>query len=63
MVKLGVKKGDVVTLYMPMTPELAMVMLACARIGKLWYVGGSVVDGVVLLVVVVVIITIIILII
>ena len=62
MVKLGVKKGDVVTLYMPMTPELAMVMLACARIGKLWYVGGSVV-GVVLLVVVVVIITIIILII
>ena len=29
----GVRKGDVVTLYMPMIPELAMVMLACARIG------------------------------
>ena len=29
----GVKKGDVVTLYMPMIPELAMTMLACARIG------------------------------
>jgi acetyl-CoA synthetase len=29
----GVKKGDVVTIYMPMIPELAMVMLACARIG------------------------------
>ena len=30
---LGVKKGDVVTLYMPMIPEAAMAMLACARIG------------------------------
>lgn len=30
---LGVKKGDVVTIYMPMIPELAMTMLACARIG------------------------------
>ena len=29
----GVRKGDVVTLYMPMIPELAMTMLACARIG------------------------------
>ena len=29
----GVQKGDVVTLYMPMVPELAMTMLACARIG------------------------------
>jgi acetyl-CoA synthetase len=29
----GVKKGDVVTIYMPMIPELAMTMLACARIG------------------------------
>ena len=29
----GVKKGDVVTLYMPMVPELAYSMLACARIG------------------------------
>eukprot|EP00605_Chrysophyceae_sp_TOSAG23-4_P000654 GSChrysophyteH1.ASY1.ANO1.736.1 assembled CDS len=29
----GIKKGDVVTIYMPMIPELAMVMLACVRIG------------------------------
>jgi len=29
----GVKKGDVVTIYMPMIPEIAMTMLACARIG------------------------------
>ena len=31
----GVRKGDVVTVYMPMIPELAMVMLACARIGAI----------------------------
>ncbi len=31
--KLGVKKGDVVTIYMGMVPELAIAMLACARIG------------------------------
>jgi len=31
--ELGVKKGDVVTIYMPMVPELAIAMLACARIG------------------------------
>jgi acetyl-CoA synthetase len=30
---LGVKKGDVVTIYMGMVPELAIAMLACARIG------------------------------
>ncbi len=29
----GVEKGDRVALYMPMTPELAIAMLACARIG------------------------------
>ncbi|ARU58396.1 acetate--CoA ligase [Oleiphilus messinensis] len=29
----GVKKGDVVTIYMPMVPETAIAMLACARIG------------------------------
>eukprot|EP00596_Hydrurales_sp_CCMP1899_P000122 CAMPEP_0119033634 /NCGR_PEP_ID=MMETSP1177-20130426/685_1 /TAXON_ID=2985 /ORGANISM="Ochromonas sp, Strain CCMP1899" /LENGTH=687 /DNA_ID=CAMNT_0006990525 /DNA_START=172 /DNA_END=2235 /DNA_ORIENTATION=+ len=33
MKTMGVKKGDVVTIYMPMIPELAMTMLACARIG------------------------------
>ncbi|CAJ1955245.1 unnamed protein product [Cylindrotheca closterium] len=31
----GVKKGDVVTIYMPMIPELAMTMLACCRIGAI----------------------------
>ncbi|HZH97997.1 MAG TPA: acetate--CoA ligase [Fimbriimonadaceae bacterium] len=30
---LGVKKGDRVCIYMPMVPELAFAMLACARIG------------------------------
>ena len=30
---LGIEQGDVVSIYMPMTPELAMAMLACARIG------------------------------
>ncbi|MFO0974301.1 MAG: acetate--CoA ligase [Phycisphaerae bacterium] len=31
--KLGVRKGDRVTLYMPLVPELVVAMLACARIG------------------------------
>jgi len=31
--KLGVNKGDRVALYMPLVPELAIAMLACARIG------------------------------
>jgi propionyl-CoA synthetase len=30
---LGVEKGDTVIIYMPMVPEAAMAMLACARIG------------------------------
>lgn len=30
---LGVKKGDVVTVYLPMVPEAAYTLLACARIG------------------------------
>ncbi|MBS8129463.1 acetate--CoA ligase [Haloferax volcanii] len=30
---LGVEEDDVVTLYMPMVPELPIAMLACARIG------------------------------
>ncbi|MEK7354103.1 MAG: AMP-binding protein, partial [Chloroflexota bacterium] len=33
LLKLGVKKGDKVALYMPMIPELPTFMLACARIG------------------------------
>jgi acetyl-CoA synthetase len=30
---LGVKKGDRVAIYMPLVPELAIAMLACARVG------------------------------
>ena len=32
---LGVRKGDRVTLYLPMIPEAAVAMLACARIGAI----------------------------
>ncbi|MEO1130499.1 MAG: acetyl-coenzyme A synthetase N-terminal domain-containing protein, partial [Planctomycetota bacterium] len=32
---MGVKKGDVVTIYMGMVPELAIAVLACARIGAI----------------------------
>jgi len=38
----GVEKGDRVLLYMPMIPEAAIAMLACARIGA---VHGVVFDG------------------
>ena len=33
--KLGVKKGDQVSIYLPMIPELPIAMLACARIGAI----------------------------
>ncbi|MDP3014363.1 MAG: acetyl-coenzyme A synthetase N-terminal domain-containing protein, partial [Candidatus Subteraquimicrobiales bacterium] len=33
--KKGVKKGDRVTIYLPMIPELPIAMLACARIGAI----------------------------
>ncbi len=33
LIELGVVKGDRVTLYLPMIPEAAVAMLACARIG------------------------------
>ena len=32
---LGIRKGDRVTLYLPMIPELPVAMLACARIGAI----------------------------
>ena len=32
---IGVKKGDRVTIYLPMIPELAVAMLACTRIGAI----------------------------
>jgi acetyl-CoA synthetase len=33
--KLGVKRGDRVTIYMPMIPEAAFAMLACTRLGAI----------------------------
>ena len=33
--KIGIKKGDRVTIYLTMIPELAYIMLACARIGAI----------------------------
>lgn len=46
--QLGVKKGDVVAIYMPMVPEVAVAMLACARIGAVHSVifGGFSPDAV-----------------
>lgn len=35
LLKLGVVKGDRVAIYLPMIPELAIAMLACARIGAI----------------------------
>jgi acetyl-CoA synthetase len=35
LLKIGVKKGDRVALYLPMIPELTIAMLACARIGAI----------------------------
>jgi propionyl-CoA synthetase len=33
LASLGVKKGDTIVIYMPMIPEAAVAMLACARLG------------------------------
>ena len=38
---LGVKKGDRVTIYLPMVPELPIAMLACSRIGAVHIVVFS----------------------
>ena len=38
---LGVKKGDRVTIYLPMVPELPIAMLACSRIGAIHIVVFS----------------------
>jgi acetyl-CoA synthetase len=35
LLKIGVKKGDRVAIYLPMIPELPIAMLACARIGAI----------------------------
>lgn len=44
---MGVKKGEVVTLYLPQIPELPIAMLACAKIGAIHSVvfGGFSVDA------------------
>ncbi|MEZ5427794.1 MAG: acetate--CoA ligase [Pyrinomonadaceae bacterium] len=46
--KLGIEKGDRVALYMPLVPELAIAMLACARIGAIHSVifGGFSADAI-----------------
>ncbi|HTK76397.1 MAG TPA: acetate--CoA ligase [Gemmataceae bacterium] len=46
--KLGIRKGDRVTIYLPMVPEAAIAMLACARIGATHSVvfGGFSADAV-----------------
>jgi len=46
--QLGVKKGDRVTIYLTMIPELAYVMLACARIGAIHSIifGGFSADSI-----------------
>ncbi len=45
---LGIGQGDVVSIYMPMVPELAIAMLACARIGAVHSVifGGFSADAI-----------------
>src|ERR687886_132259 len=32
---LGIKKGDRITIYLPMVPELPIAMLACSRLGAI----------------------------
>ena len=46
--KLGIKKGDRVTIYLTMIPELAVLMLACARIGAIHSIifGGFSADSI-----------------
>ena len=46
--KLGIKKGDGVTIYLTMIPELAILMLACARIGAIHSIifGGFSADSI-----------------
>ena len=46
--KLGVKKGDRVTIYLTMIPELAYMMLACTRIGAVHSIifGGFSADSI-----------------
>jgi len=47
LIKLGIKQGDRVAIYMPMIPEAAIAMLACARLGAMHSVifGGFSADS------------------
>ena len=47
LIELGVKKGDRVAIYLPMIPEAAVAMLACARLGAIHSVvfGGFSADS------------------
>jgi len=44
---LGIKKGDTITIYLPMIPELVILMLACVRIGAVHSIvfGGFTADS------------------
>ena len=46
---LGVKRGDRITMYLPMIPELAIIMLACVKIGAVHSIvfGGFTADSLV----------------
>ena len=45
---IGIQKGDRVTIYLTMIPELAILMLACARIGAVHSIifGGFSADSI-----------------
>jgi len=47
LIELGIKQGDRVAIYMPMIPEAAIAMLACARLGAMHSVifGGFSADS------------------
>ncbi len=47
LLAMGVKKGEIVTIYMPQIPELVIAMLACAKIGSVHSVvyGGFSVEA------------------
>ena len=47
LIELGIKQGDRIAIYMPMIPEAAIAMLACARLGAMHSVvfGGFSADS------------------
>ena len=44
---MGVRKGDVVTIYLPRIPEIFFAMLACAKIGAVHSVFSPTVENVI----------------